>query len=127
MPLAQGAQAVQTAALVVILEELHETWRGGAGASGLGQSPKPEPALPRGRVLSRAGTSETLTLVHGEGQKLVPELLVHEAVGPESREQRAGWGLRDAPLLPAPRSPEALGPSRPTHHVSMTPDRNVDT
>lgn len=48
VPLAQGPQAVQTAALVVILEELHKTWRGRGRASGRGWSPTSLPALPWG-------------------------------------------------------------------------------
>lgn len=104
VPLAQGPQAVQTAALVVILEELHKTWRGRGHQDGAGV-PRPCPPFPGGRALSRAGTLETLTLVHGEGQELVPELLVHEPVGPESREQRVGWALRDAPPSPCPLLP----------------------
>lgn len=40
MPLAQGTQAVQTATLVVILEELHETWRG-AGRQDWAAAPSP--------------------------------------------------------------------------------------
>ena len=66
VPLAQGPQAVQTAALVVILEELHKA------------------------------------LVHGEGQELVPELLVHEAVGPcqhDSRQERGHVMVENPPAF----------------------------
>lgn len=47
VPLAQGPQAVQTAALVVILEELHEAWRAGGHQDWAGV-PSLFPAPPRG-------------------------------------------------------------------------------
>lgn len=47
VPLAQGPQAVQTAALVVILEELHKAWGAARGGGGWGSAragaPVPSP------------------------------------------------------------------------------------
>lgn len=126
MPLAQGPQAVQTAALVVVLQELHEAW-GWGQQNGRGWSSKSSPPSPWG-VPQRSAPSETLTLVHGEGQELVPELLVHEAIRPEAESNRKRKEFRDSPslcpMLPPPSPP---GPGSQTHHVSMTPDKKVET
>lgn len=100
MSFAQGTQAVQAPALIVILQKLHKAWvadrctcqtRSLSGP----QAFSPVPSLAR-----------KLTLIHGERQKLVPELLVHETIWPKFRgKQRKegevrvwGFGLTPSPV-----------------------------
>lgn len=71
----------------------------------------------------------TLTLVHGEGEKLVPEHLVHEPIWPVERWcwlGDVGLGGDSQPCLShSPGSP-TMGQGTLTYHVSMTPERKVE-
>lgn len=79
-----------------------------------------------------------LTLVHGEGEKLVPEHLVHEPIWPvETRCWLGDVGLGGdsqpclshspcGPLARTAHSP-GMGQGTQTYHVSMTPERKVET
>lgn len=88
MPFAQGAQAVQAPALIVILQKLHKAWVADRSACQTRSGPQafsPVPSLAR-----------KLTLIHGERQKLVPELLVHETIWPKFRgKQRKEGEVRE--------------------------------
>lgn len=124
MPLAQGPQPVQAATLVVILEELHKACRWG-----IRQVSRPFPTLPHGKAQAEQGPL-TLTLVHGEGQELVPELLVHETVGPEAESGvREGVGSSGVPTVPVQAPPtESLGATPghlPCQHDSRQERRHV--
>lgn len=71
-----------------------------------------------------------LTLVHGEGEKLVPEHLVHEPIWPVETRcclGDVGLGGDSQPCLShSPCGPLAMGQGTQTHHVSMTPERKVE-
>lgn len=125
MSLAQGAQAVQTAALVVILQELHKAWgRAGAlAAAGWRGCPCPCHPPPLGQSQSSQGSQRHSLWYMEKDRNWFRNFWYMSPSGLKGHRGEGGCGTWDTgSAYPAPTS---LGPA--THQVSMTPDRNVDT